>query len=69
MYMSLLWSEGRLGAVSGSWEVVATGEDGYWGVGGLGMSAKNLEIYAKVFLTTLTYDILYSITFKFAKIV
>ena len=49
MYMSLLWSEGGLGVVSVGWEVVGTGEDGYWGVGGSGMSAKNLEIYAKVF--------------------
>ena len=69
MYMSLLWSEGRLGVVSGGWGVVGTGEDGYWGVGALGMSAKNLEIYAKVFFVTLTYDTSYSSTFNFAKFV
>ena len=59
MYMSLLWSEGRLAVVSGGWEVMGTGEDGHWGVGAFGMSAKNLEIYPKVFLITLTYDTLY----------
>ena len=54
-------TEGGLGVVSGGWEALGTGKEG---VGALGMSAKNLEVYAKVCLIMLTYDTLNHVQFR-----